>query len=95
MLKKIILAAAIATTASFATWDYFPVKESHKGQATVQFDDLIQDKWQTFTLTTGVRFSPVQNFEFGIKLPYVLFYLYDGKKENRCRCSSLNAIRPV
>lgn len=82
MLKKIILAAAIATTASFATWDYFPVKESHKGQATVQFDDLIQDKWQTFTLTTGVRFSPVQNFEFGIKLPYVLFYLYDGKKEN-------------
>ena len=82
MLKKIILAAAIAATASFATWDYFPVKESHKGEAKVQFDDMIQDKWQVFTLTTGVRFSPAQNFEFGIALPYMLFYLYDGNKEN-------------
>ena len=82
MLKKIILAAAVAATASFATWDYFPVIESHKGEAKVQFDDVMQDKLQMFYLTTGVRFSPAQNFEFGLELPYMLFHLWDGSMEN-------------
>ena len=32
MFKKALLATAIAATASFATWDYFPVQEAGKGQ---------------------------------------------------------------
>ena len=37
MFKKIALAAALTATASFATWNYFPVLENHKGQAKVGF----------------------------------------------------------
>ena len=43
MLKKIVLAAAVAVSTSFATWDYFPVLESHKGQAKLEFGSEIQD----------------------------------------------------
>ena len=32
MLKKLCLAAAFCATASFATWDKFPVLENHKGE---------------------------------------------------------------
>ena len=35
MLKKIALATALLATASFATWDKFPVLEANKGQAEV------------------------------------------------------------
>lgn len=78
MLKKIVLAAAVAVSASFATWDYFPVLESHKGQAKLEFGSEIQDPFTEFMVTGGVRFSPAQNFEFGIELPYTIFCLSDG-----------------
>lgn len=78
MLKKITLAAAIAVSASFATWDYYPVLESHKGQAKLDFSSEIQDPFTEFMVTGGVRFSPATNFEFGIELPYTIFCLSDG-----------------
>ena len=78
MLKKIILAAAIAVSASFASWDYFPVLESHKGQAKLDFGSEIQDPFTEFIVTGGVRFSPATHFEFGIELPYTIFCLSDG-----------------
>ena len=78
MLKKIIFAAAITATTSFATWDYFPVLESHKGQAKIAFGSEIQDPYgKDFVVTGGVRFSPATNFEFGIQLPYTIFHLDD------------------
>ena len=33
MFKKIALAAALTASASFATWDYFPILDGGKGQA--------------------------------------------------------------
>ena len=33
MFKKIALAAALAASAAFATWDYYPVLEGGKGSA--------------------------------------------------------------
>ena len=44
MLKKIALVAALAATASFATWNYFPVQEAGKGQAEIGVTDKMQDK---------------------------------------------------
>ena len=35
MIKKIALAAAVAATASFATYNYFPVGEAHSGQVEI------------------------------------------------------------
>ena len=33
MFKKIALAAALVSSAAFATWDYYPVLEGGKGSA--------------------------------------------------------------
>ena len=35
MIKKIALVAAMAASASFATYNFFPVKEAGKGQVEV------------------------------------------------------------
>lgn len=90
MLKKITLAAAIAVSASFATWDYFPVLDSHKGQAKLEFGSDIQDPFTEFVVTGGVRFSPAQNFEFGLELPYVIFCL-----DNNNSFESWNGVRDL
>ena len=78
MFKKIALAAALAATASFATWDYFPVQEAHKGQAEIHADYLMVDKTSQFALSAGARYTIVQNFEAGLIVPFVLFTHYDG-----------------
>jgi len=67
MLKKIIMAAALTASASFATWDYFPVQEAGKG--TVE-GGLYYDKhhsWSQAGLNVGARYSVVQNLELSIQ----------------------------
>ena len=64
MLKKIVLAAALAATASFATWNYFPVQEAGKGQAELGFTyGMPAEKVSTGDLFAGVRFTVIQNLE--------------------------------
>ena len=89
MFKKIALAAALAATASFATWDYFPVQETHKGQAEIHADYLMVDKTSQMALSAGARFTIVQNFEAGLIVPFVLFTHYDGEDLKRDGLSNL------
>ena len=79
MLKKIVLAAALTATASFATWNYFPVQEAGKGQAEIGVTDKMQDKWNQLGLFVGARYTIIQNLELGLKLPYTIFTHWDGE----------------
>ena len=79
MFKKIALAAALVATASFATWDKFPVLENHKGQAAVGINDLMQDKGNQLGLTAKGRFTVIPNLEVGLAIPYVIFTHWDGE----------------
>ena len=78
MLKKIALVAALAATASFATWNYFPVQEAGKGQAEIGVTDKMQDKANQLALFAQARYTIIQNFELGVKVPFVIFTHWDG-----------------
>lgn len=79
MFKKIALAAALTATASFATWNYFPVLENHKGQAEVGFKyGMPADKVSTGDLFAGVRYTVIPNLEVATKFDYRLFTDLDG-----------------
>lgn len=78
MFKKIALAAALAATASFATWDKFPVLEQGKGQAKAGVTYNKTGKWSGLDLNLGARYTVVQNFEIGVAVPYTVFTKYDG-----------------
>lgn len=78
MLKKILLATALVATASFATWDKFPVKEAGKGQAKVGMDYGMQGDWSSMDLKAGARFAPIANLEVGTLFGYRMFTHIDG-----------------
>jgi len=80
MIKKIALAAALAVSASFATWDKFPVLENHNGQAKAGFGfGIPEDKTTTADLYAGVRYTVITGLELGTVFDYRLFTHYDGK----------------
>lgn len=66
MFKKIVLAAALAVSASFATWDYFPVLEAGKGSAEIGMYYDWHDDWSQAGLKAGARYSLFQNFELAL-----------------------------
>lgn len=79
MIKKIALAGALAATASFATWDKFPVLENHKGQAKVGFSyGMPAEKVSTGDLYAGVRYTVIPNLELATVISYRLFTDWDG-----------------
>lgn len=78
MFKKIALATALVATASFATWDKFPVLENHKGEAKVTEDYGMQDKASWDEMSIGARFTVIPNLELGLVLGYHLFSNWDG-----------------
>ncbi len=78
MIKKIALAAAVAATASFATWDKFPVLEAGKGQAKVGVDYMMHGDWSGLDIYGGARYTVIQGLELGLKLPYRVMSDWDG-----------------
>ena len=78
MLKKIALVTALVATASFATWDKFPVLEAGKGQAEVGVKYSMQDKWSQLGLFGQARYAVIPNLELGLSVPFVLFTDWDG-----------------
>ncbi len=78
MFKKVVLATALVASASFATWDKFPVLENHKGQAKVGFGYTMQGDWSGADLYAGVRYTVIPNLELATVLDYTLFTDFDG-----------------
>lgn len=72
MLKKIFLAAAFCATASFATWDKFPVLGNHKGETVVGIGFDYERSYDLMQLKPylGSRYTVLPNLELGVILPY-------------------------
>lgn len=82
MFKKIALAAALAATASFATWDYFPVQEAGKGQVEIADITNMQGKATWLETSIRARYTIVQNFEAAIQIPFQTYAWDDGKAKD-------------
>ena len=78
MFKKIALVTALVATASFATWDKFPVLEAGKGQAEIGANYTIAGDASRLGLFGQARYSVISNLELGVAVPFVLFTDNDG-----------------
>ena len=78
MFKKIALVTALVATASFATWDKFPVLEAGKGQAEIGAKYTIAGDASQLGLFGQARYSVISNLELGVAVPFVLFTDNDG-----------------
>lgn len=67
MFKKIILAAIMAVSAAFATWDYYPVLEGGKGSAGAGLYYDWDGDWSQAGLRIGARYSVIQSLEFSLQ----------------------------
>lgn len=83
MLKKILLASALAASAAFADWDSFQVLENHKGQAKVgvTYANMLDKDFDYSLLSTNAsaRFTVIPNLELALCLHYVNFVHIDGE----------------
>ena len=83
MLKRIILACALAAVSSFATWDLFPVLENHKGQvklgSTMSYREYKDTTLYALTLRAGARYTVIQDLELALDLPYRALTYIDGE----------------
>lgn len=70
MLKKVFIATALCATASFATWDKFPVLENHKGETVVGAGFAKQGEPMILAPYIGSRYTVMPNLELGLVLPY-------------------------
>ena len=67
MFKKIALAAALAASAAFATWDYYPVLEGGKGSAKGNLYYDWDHDWSQAGLGVGARFSVINGLEISLQ----------------------------
>ena len=67
MFKKIALASAIAASAAFATWDYYPVLDAGKGSAAAGLYYDWDNDWSQAGLKVGARYSLIQNLELSLQ----------------------------
>lgn len=72
MFKKFVLAAAFCATASFATWDKFPVLENHKGEMVAGVGFVNEGSGGPMQLKPylGSRYTVMPNLELSVILPY-------------------------
>ena len=72
MFQKLVLAAAFCVTASFATWDKFPVLENHKGEMVAGVGFVNEGSGGPMQLKPylGSRYTVMPNLELSVILPY-------------------------
>ncbi len=66
MFKKIALAAALATSASFATYTFFPVGEPGKGQVEADMKYQWHDHWSSNNIMIKGKYNVIPNLEVSI-----------------------------
>jgi hypothetical protein len=67
MFKKIALASALAASAAFATWDYYPVLDAGKGSVAAGLYYDWDNDWSQAGLKVGARYSLIQNLELSLQ----------------------------
>ena len=78
MFKKILLVTSLVASASFATWDKFPVLDQGKGQVKLGASYGIKDQWRNLDLELGARYTVIQSLEIMGTLPYRVWGEWDG-----------------
>lgn len=70
MLKKIALAAAFAATASFATYNFFPVGNTHTGQVEIKgaygWSEKANVDWSNMKIKLGAEYVVMDKLELSI-----------------------------
>ena len=89
MLKKIIMGAALLASTSFATYSTFPVPAAQSGEARLNADFSMQDKWKGLDLAVKGRFVPVQNLELFLNLPFAVVTRWDGNDVDQERMKNM------
>lgn len=79
MFKRLLVSLAVAASASFATWDKFPVLEEHKGEALVGMGYSMYNRSSSLSGDFAVRYGVIRNLELAINVPYVFFVHEDGE----------------
>ncbi len=93
MFKKIALVAAIATTASFATYSYFPVGDANKGEATIGPGYYWTKDWSTMQISANAKYNVIQNLEVSLQgLGYQLWDEEDICDEDGVECDDSNGL---
>lgn len=78
MIKKIALAAAVAATASFATYNFFPVGEAGHGQAEIKAEYGWHDDWSSMDLILAGEYVVIPNLELSLQgIGYQLWNEWD------------------
>lgn len=67
MLKKIALVAAVAASASFATYNFFPVGDANKGQIEIGDTYAWHDHWSMNQVKINAKYNIMQNFELSLQ----------------------------
>lgn len=70
MLKKIALTGIFAASATFASWDLFPVLPKNQGEAHTGLAYNETNYASCLTMFAGARFSVIQNLELGVMVPF-------------------------
>lgn len=66
MLKKIALVAAMAASASFATYSFFPVPEANKGEVEIGAQYGWTDNTSDMQIIAGAEYSVIQNLAISL-----------------------------
>lgn len=80
MLKKIALVAAVAASASFATYNFFPVGDANKGEVEISDNYTWHDHWSMNRINLAAKYNIIQNLE--ISLQDVGYQLWN--EDDRC-----------
>ena len=86
MFKKIALVAAVAASASFATYSYFPVGDAHKGEIEISDKYTWHNHWSMDRVNLNAKYNVAQNLELSLQnLGYQIW-----NEDDRCDDDKIN-----
>ncbi|MDR2579780.1 MAG: hypothetical protein LBC85_02150 [Fibromonadaceae bacterium] len=71
-MKKVLAIALLCAVSSFATWNYFPVKDAGKGEVKVGTSYGMDGDWSKLGLKASARYGIIQGLEAAVTFPFVL-----------------------
>ena len=93
MFKKIALVAALAASASFATYSFFPVGDANKGEATIGPSYFWHNDWSMMQINANVKYNVIQNLELSLQgLGYQLWSEDEHCDDNGAKCPDTDGL---
>lgn len=96
MFKKIALAAALAASASFATYDMFPVGQPGKGQVEAKMSYSWHDHWSSDNIMVKGKYNVMPGLEVSLMgIGYQLWNEDDRCDDDHGTCPDNDGIRAL